>query len=169
MIWMLISIEIYEYYEAQNYSHAESERMNLDNFINYFNLEPHDESRSDLHKVILLVYFALTTLSSVGFGDFHPKSDLGRMVFCIIMVVGVLIFGIIMGELLSISEQFGELDKVLEEGDALNSFFRMIKQYNYGYDMDLDKQRKIEKYFDYYWSANKNQAIDEKEEISMLN
>ena len=35
--------------------------------------------------------------------------------------------------------------------------------------MDIDKQRKIEKYFDYYWSANKNQAIDEQEEINMLN
>lgn len=86
-------------------------------------MEPEDKSRTDLHKALLLMYFALTTLSTVGFGDFHPKSDIGRMVFCVIMVVGVLIFGLIMGELLKISNQFNELDKVLEEGDALNSFF----------------------------------------------
>jgi len=107
---MLFSIEIYDYMEEQNYSSQMAVSMNTDNFVKYFNLEPHDKSRSDLHKAILVMYFGLTTLSSVGFGDFHPKSDIGRVLFCFVMVIGVMIFGSIMAELLSIFEQFNTLD-----------------------------------------------------------
>jgi len=41
-------------------------------------------------------------LSTVGFGDFNPKSDAERIVCSVIMVAGVAIFGYVMNNFLEI-------------------------------------------------------------------
>lgn len=57
----------------------------------------------DLHKkepaqnTIVLFYFAFTTLSTVGFGDFHPKSDLERVACSFVFLFGVSVFSYVMG------------------------------------------------------------------------
>ncbi|CAJ1421034.1 unnamed protein product [Effrenium voratum] len=38
------------------------------------------------------IYMAVITFSTVGFGDFSPKSQLGRVVSCALMILGVLSF-----------------------------------------------------------------------------
>ena len=50
----------------------------------------------------MLIYFAFTTLSTVGFGDFNPKSDFERLICVIILVFGVAIFSYIMGNFVEI-------------------------------------------------------------------
>ena len=77
------------------------------------------------------MYYAYTTLSTVGFGDFNPRSDLERAVCIVVLLLGVAIFGIIMGMFLEIIEKFKEYDSELDEGDALSQFFGMLKNYNY--------------------------------------
>lgn len=114
-----------------------------------------------MHKMILLLYSSFTTLSTVGFGDFYPKSDTERIVTIFIMVLGVAIFGYVMGALLVIIEQFKKYDKDYNEGDELSKFFGMIKWYNYDVDLSIDRKRELEVYFEYYWSNNKNQSIDD--------
>lgn len=47
-------------------------------------------------------YFALTTLSTVGYGDFYPVSNLERTLAIIIMVSGVGFFSYIMGNFIDI-------------------------------------------------------------------
>jgi len=47
--------------------------------------------------ILKLVYFIFTTLSTVGFGDFNPKSNVERFVLAFGMLLGVAIFSIIMG------------------------------------------------------------------------
>ena len=49
-----------------------------------------------------LMYFAFTTLSTVGFGDFYPQSDSERLFACVILVFGVAIFSYIMGNFIEI-------------------------------------------------------------------
>jgi hypothetical protein len=46
---------------------------------------------------VKLVYFTFTTLSTVGFGDFNPKSNVERLIVAFGMLLGVAIFSIIMG------------------------------------------------------------------------
>ena len=47
---------------------------------------------------VKLVYFTFTTLSTVGFGDFNPKSNVERLIVAFGMLLGVAIFSIIMGQ-----------------------------------------------------------------------
>ena len=46
------------------------------------------------------MYFAFTSLSTVGFGDFYPVSDLERVVGSFVLLIGVAMFSYILGELL---------------------------------------------------------------------
>ena len=48
------------------------------------------------------MYFSMTTLSTVGFGDITAKSNLEKIVAMIVMLVGVGFFSYIMGKFISI-------------------------------------------------------------------
>lgn len=52
------------------------------------------------------MYYAYTTLSTVGFGDLNPRSDWERAICIVVLLLGVAIFGIIMGEFLEIIDKF---------------------------------------------------------------
>ena len=48
-------------------------------------------------RAIAIMYYALTTLSTVGFGDYHPENSYERLFCAFIMVFGNAIFGYIIG------------------------------------------------------------------------
>ena len=76
------------------------------------------------------MYFAFTTLSTVGFGDFYPVSSFERIMGVIIMLVGVLIFSYIMNIFIDIINIFLELWKEYEESEKLFAFFSVFKFFN---------------------------------------
>ena len=47
------------------------------------------------------MYFAFTSLSTVGFGDYYPVSDLERLVGSFVLLAGVAMFSYILSDLLS--------------------------------------------------------------------
>lgn len=49
-----------------------------------------------------MTYYAFTTLSTVGFGDFHPRSNAERTVCAFILLIGVAIFSYVMGNFIEI-------------------------------------------------------------------
>lgn len=67
--------------------------------------------------MIILTYFAFTSLSTVGFGDFHPRSDLERLVCAFILLFGVAIFSYIMGSFIEMLEKYQNLCADLDDGD----------------------------------------------------
>ena len=48
------------------------------------------------------MYFAFTSLSTVGFGDFAPRSDLERVIGAFVLLFGVAIFSLIMANFMEI-------------------------------------------------------------------
>ena len=64
-----------------------------DYFESYFSFDNH----SDFYKGLLSMYYAFTSLSTVGFGDYNPRSDIERIVCAFILMFGVSIFSYIMG------------------------------------------------------------------------
>ena len=46
----------------------------------------------------MAIYYSFTTLSTVGFGDIYPKSDDERLGTIVILVGGVSIFSIFLGD-----------------------------------------------------------------------
>ena len=57
---------------------------------------------TDFENLWIVVYFMFTTLSTVGFGDFNPKSEVERITMTFILLIGVACFSYIMGQFISI-------------------------------------------------------------------
>jgi len=63
------------------------------------------------------MYFAFTSLSTVGFGDLHPRNDPERVMCAIILLIGVAMFSYILGIFILILEEFSSLLADLGDGD----------------------------------------------------
>jgi voltage-gated potassium channel len=63
------------------------------------------------------IYWALQTMTTVGYGDVPPKTTLGRIIACVLMVVGIGFFALITG---AVAERFlaTEVEHVEEEVEA---------------------------------------------------
>ena len=53
-------------------------------------------SNTEYYNTLLAIYFAFTSLATVGFGDLYPKSDFERLFIAFILLFGVAIFSYIM-------------------------------------------------------------------------
>ena len=58
--------------------------------------------KTDTFQLIVSCYYALTTLSTVGYGDFYTVSDRERVLAVVIMLGGVAFFSYIMGHFIEI-------------------------------------------------------------------
>ena len=87
-------------------------------------------SKTPYERIIIVTYFAFTSLSTVGFGDYHPRSDYERLLCAFILLFGVAIFSLIMGTFTEILDEFQNFNKSIEYGDDLARFFGLLKNFN---------------------------------------
>jgi len=80
--------------------------------------------------VIAVTYYAFTSLSTVGFGDFHPKSDFERAICAFILLFGVAIFSYIMGTFIEILNSIQNFYDEPNEDRDLQRFFATLVQFN---------------------------------------
>lgn len=83
-----------------------------------------------------MIYFTVTTLSTVGFGDYCPRADEERMLHVIIFISGVSITLYLMDCFIEIIMQFQLLYVDMDEGDKLTIFFDLFKKLNGDKDLD---------------------------------
>mmetsp|Transcript_11624 Transcript_11624/g.17620 ORF Transcript_11624/g.17620 Transcript_11624/m.17620 type:complete len:119 (-) Transcript_11624:579-935(-) len=57
-------------------------------------------------QVIIVCYFALTTLSTVGYGDYYPISVNEMIIGILFMLVGIVFFSQIMGSFIEIIQNY---------------------------------------------------------------
>ena len=98
------------------------------------------QCKNNGEKLVLLSYYFLTTLSSVGFGDYHPRNDYERLWCTMVFLFGCMIFGYVLGNYGDIIFEYNNLTADLDEGDKLAAFFGLLKHFNDGEDMDWDMQ-----------------------------
>lgn len=160
--WYIFCELVYFSVEDRNSQLTEEEMRytNSETFFSRFRFE----DRDDLSKAIVVVYYAFTSLSTVGFGDYHPRSDEERMLCAFILLFGVAIFSYIMGVFIEILQQYNSLFATIEEGDELAKFFGIIRNFNNDKAMEPELKLKIEKHLDYKWKHDRNSAIDESDE-----
>jgi len=71
-------------------------------FYNYYKMR----DKTNFTQLTIVVYFAFTTLSTVGFGDYHPKGEIERIITTFILLCGVACFSYIMGQFIEILMNF---------------------------------------------------------------
>jgi hypothetical protein len=82
--------------------------------------------------MLITMYYAFTSLSTVGFGDYYPISNPERILCTIILLFGVAIFSYIMSIFIEMLNSFKEANADLDDGDELARFFGLLKKFNNG-------------------------------------
>ena len=118
--------------------------------------------------LIISTYYACTSLSTVGFGDFTPRGNVERFLGAFILLFGVAIFSIVMGNLIEILGDFKEFHKDIEDGEALSQFFGTMKYFNNNQAIKNNMLNKIEEYFNYRWANDKLAAFFLDEDLNNL-
>ncbi len=124
-------------------------------FYNYYGLK----DREDSENLIIVVYFAFTTLSTVGFGDYNPKSEAERILTTFILLIGVACFSYIMGQFIEILMNFQTVTADNEDSENLSKWLGLLAHFNKSRPLNRTMIKRFEEYFEYYWQHDKNYAI----------
>ncbi len=109
--------------------------------------------------MISVVYFAFTTLATVGYGDYHPVSNAERIIGAIIILFGVAVFSFIMGNFIDMLMEFRIVTADNEDNSNLTKWFGLLARFNKGRPLPKEMAMKIEEYFYYYWANDRNYAM----------
>lgn len=118
--------------------------------------------------ILILLYYAFTTLSTVGFGDFNPKSNSERIYTAFFMLFGVMIFSYIMGNFITIMDEFTNVTADINDGDNLTRFFGVLEKFNRSEPIILKLKVQIEQYFEYRWQVDKNNIVNGDEYATVM-
>ncbi len=77
-------------------------------------------------QVIIVCYFALTTLSTVGYGDYYPISRNEKVVGCILMLVGITFLDQIICSFIEIIQNYDQSMGAEDKGSNLNSWMTLL-------------------------------------------
>ena len=87
-------------------------------------------------KSLISLYFAFTSLSTVGFGDFYPINDHERLIGAFVLLIGVASFSYILGELLANMATMNILLFDEQDDKELERFFSTLRFYNNNFPID---------------------------------
>ena len=147
-----------------------------DNFFNTFGIEFEDITNENGHaddkayskKALKFVYFSFTTLSTVGFGDMYPVSNIERIFGAILVFAGTILFSYIMTILTDIINGYIVLDEEFEDSINLDKFFSMIQYFNHGLEVNKDFRTKVTEFLVVKWSDDKNNLTMTENDQSLL-
>jgi len=84
-------------------------KSSFKNFDKYSNIAKEDQDIDDnVFRLITCCYFSITTLSTVGYGDLAPKSNVEMVFVIMFMLCGVAYFSYIMSSFIEIIQTFNE-------------------------------------------------------------
>lgn len=162
MNWYIFC-DFYITYQQNKLDPDETDPAYIENFLTYFSIK---EQPSIKDQMWTLTYFAFTTISTVGFGDYHPRNNSERTIGAMLMLMGAMINSFVIESLQHMIEQYAEITADFEENEHLALFLNTIKKYNGGFDLPTEQLEEIRQYFEYRWSHHRNQAISSEEDLN---
>lgn len=71
----------------------------------------------------------MTTLSTVGYGDYFPISNLERIMAVLVMLIGVAFFSYILGSFIEIISNYEKKMGVIDKGADLHNWFTFLTRF----------------------------------------
>ena len=96
-------------------------------------------------------YFALTTLSTVGYGDYYPINNSERSLAVIIMLCGVAFFSYIMGNFVEIISNYEKKMGVVDKSGDLHNWLNILTRFTNNQKIPKKLTYEIESNFTYFW------------------
>ena len=86
-------------------------------------------------------------MSTVGFGDLHPRGNIERLLGFLFMLLGALVTSVFMESFTHVIQRINSVDKDFDESGELSTFFKVMEQFNGGVSYDKRLIVKFAKYF----------------------
>ena len=113
---------------------------------NQFAAEKRDAVLNDqLTQYLMAMYWSFTTMTTVGYGDIIPKNVTETLFVLVMEMVGIVVFGMVIGSITHIASNFNLKRKIAKE--------RMQVVNGYVRERGLHKQlqRRIRRFYEYYF------------------
>jgi len=94
-----------------------------------------EQKNGDINSLFDAIYWALITISTVGYGDISPKTPEGRIVSMIIIISGIAMISFVTSVIVS---AFSEKLDELKENRIIEKIIR-VKRLYYMWAMDQDE------------------------------
>ena len=120
--------------------------------------------------VLVMFYWSLTTLSTIGLGDYYPVSDYERSLMCFVFLMGVAFFTYCSNVLVEIIKFIMDINKPRDyfiQTDFIR-FMNVLKRFNKYEKQDEQFVHKMEDYFIYRWTNDKNWAFETSEDVRIF-
>lgn len=82
--------------------------------------------QSNIKTITDGIWWALTTITAVGYGDRYPVTTIGRMIAVIVMFTGITLFSLIIANIASYFVEQDEEKKQVEIESKINSLEKKI-------------------------------------------
>ena len=101
-------------------------------FLYYYDIwnNENEPLRSSNNQALIAMYWAYTTITSVGLGDFTPRSNTERLFTIIIILFGVSVKSYIMGKFFGIYHSYKLMHAESDDGDNLSLFMNTLRRFN---------------------------------------
>lgn len=131
----------------------------LINFVEFSWLSIDGKYEKDwISRYIMSIYWAFTTMSTVGYGDITPQNN-GERVFCMIaMMIGAILFGYLVNTVGGILNRMEEKSRESVQNMKIADNFMRRK------NIDNSLRVKVKKYLEYLWQ-NEYKSLEKEEEI----
>ena len=112
------------------YTLEEYDMIDYPYLFDYEHGEPQTKNEN-FKNLVKVWYYGLTTLSTIGYGDFAPKSVEEKMIISFIMMIGVIVFSFIMGNLIEIMLHMNSLQFNFDHRE-LTRWIALLAKFNKG-------------------------------------
>ena len=118
------------------------------------------------------MYWSITTMTSIGYGDIFPQTTIEKIATIILMLLASGIYALIINDVSQIVNNFNRLAadykyfycfKAIRERSYYVNYFLKSK------DVPQNLKNKIRNYLEYHWELKKEVKIDESEVMELLN
>ena len=105
---------------------------------------------SNFAILVKSMYYALTTLTTIGYGDMSPITIPEKIIGSVIILFGVALFSHFIGFLQDMIARQRQLTKT-DHYSELMSWMCILTRFNGGNKLPRELEGKIEDFFEYYW------------------
>lgn len=114
-----------------------------------------------------MIYFSITSLSTVGYGDIVAQTNVEKIFAIFMMLAGIGFFSFIMGSFIEILQTFnsnrsGTEDRTYE----LNNWMKQLIRFRQHRPLPDNLTKQIHTHFKYYWSNNRINQVQKNNDFT---
>jgi len=114
-------------------------------------------------RVIRCMYFIMTTLTTVGYGDYFPISNVERIYIIFVQLLGVSFYSYIMGNFIEVISSYEKKVGIVDKGSELENWLTFLTRFNGNKPLEKELVDEIEEHFKYFWLEYKLSTLNAKD------